>query len=85
MKAIQEDILFSWPELWYLLRAALSFRHPMAVTEIKVLGNTGYYVCPYCLLTMEREFMAFCDRCGQCLDWKLYKKARIVYPKRKQN
>ncbi len=28
--------------------------------------------------TMEREFTHYCDRCGQCLSWKYYKKAVII-------
>ena len=41
-------------------------------------GKTTYYVCPRCKITLEREFMAFCDRCGQKLDWRSYKKAKII-------
>lgn len=43
-------------------------------------GTIGYYVCPACKTTIEREFMCYCDRCGQKLGWKKYKKAKIVYP-----
>lgn len=56
----------------------------MLVNEVMVFntwfGKTGYYVCPHCKITMDREFMSFCDRCGQKLDWKYYKKAKVVYP-----
>ncbi len=49
-----------------------SYRQGMPVTEVVIFpsafGETGYYCCPRCGVTMEREFMAFCDRCGQCLD-----------------
>lgn len=60
-----------------------SYRRGMPVTEMRVscspfYGETGYYVCPRCSITMEREFMAFCDRCGQKLDWKDYKKVRKI-------
>ena len=27
---------------------------------------------------MEREFIHYCDRCGQCLSWKHYRKALII-------
>ena len=59
----------------------MDYRIKMPVTEVMLFpdGNS-YYVCPRCHMTMEREFMNFCDRCGQRLDWKGYKKARIVYP-----
>ena len=85
MKASQQDISLSLSGLWYLLLAVTSYRQPMPVREVKVLVNTGYYVCPRCSLTIEREFMSFCDRCGQCLNWKYYKKAKIVYPDRTQS
>ena len=54
----------------------------MCVKERMVFSNissqTTYYVCPRCQTTMEREFMSFCDRCGQKLDWRGYKKAKII-------
>ena len=71
--------------LWNLFLYSMSFRLGMQVTEVMVVpsglyGETGYYVCPRCSITMEREFMAYCDRCGQRLDWKHYKKAKVIYP-----
>lgn len=62
------------------LAAALGYRRPMPVARILVLGAGGYPLCPRCGLTMDREYMAFCDRCGQRLDWRRYKKAALVYP-----
>ena len=66
---------------------SISFRFPMTVTEVMVFetlhGKTGYYVCPRCNITMEREFVSFCDRCGQHLNWKGYKKAKVIYPENK--
>lgn len=61
------------------------YRRGMLVTEVMVFssplyGKTGYYVCPRCSVTLEREFMSFCDRCGQRLDWKDYKKAKVIQP-----
>ncbi len=85
MKARQQDISVSLPGLWHFFQAVLSFRQPMPIAEVKVLLGSGFYVCPRCSLTIDREFMAFCDRCGQCLDWRHYKKARIIYPNRKQS
>ena len=67
----------------FLLWSA-GFRFPMPVTEVMVFetvhGKTGYYVCPRCKITMEREYASFCDRCGQRLHWKNCKKAKKVYP-----
>ena len=60
------------------------FRSAIRVTEVMVFsspyyGETEYYVCPRCGITIEREFMHFCDRCGQKLDWKDFQKAKKVY------
>ncbi len=38
----------------------------------------GYYVCPRCGCLLDREFIRFCDRCGQRLDWSDYKKVIII-------
>lgn len=64
--------------------SARSYRRPMAVRELMVFPDikqdTSFYVCPRCHVTMEREFMCYCDRCGQRLNWAQYEQARIVYP-----
>lgn len=63
--------------------ALSGWRIPMPVTELKMLcdcfGQPAYYVCPRCGLTMEREFMSYCDRCGQRLGWRNYQNAKIIY------
>jgi len=55
-------------------RTYASYRRPMIVREALLLpcahGEELYYVCPRCGLGMEREFVSFCDRCGQRLDWR---------------
>lgn len=53
------------------------YRIPMQVTHLRKFCNTSYYVCPRCNITMEREFMAYCDQCGQCLGWKHYRNAVV--------
>ncbi len=67
-----------------MLLALASYRLPMPVSELKVfpecMGRPAYYTCPRCGLTMEREFMNFCDRCGQRLGWRGYRHVKIVYP-----
>ena len=40
---------------------------------MRLYSTTSYYICPRCNVTMEREFIAYCDRCGQCLNWKNYR------------
>ena len=65
-----------------------SYRYPMLVKEVIVFpelpNEGGYYFCPRCQTTMERDFMKYCDRCGQCLDWSQYEQAEVVYPGRKK-
>ena len=61
------------------------YRKPMRVNEImmfssSVNGENGYYVCPKCKITLEWEFMDFCDRCGQKLDWDGCENAKVIYP-----
>ena len=52
---------------------ALSYRLAIAVTEtFKSREGYEYPVCPRCGITLEREYQAYCDRCGQALDWKKY-------------
>ncbi len=56
-----------------------SFRLPMAVSEVYLFRNgDAYPVCPRCRITLEREYQAYCDRCGQALDWSDYEKALVV-------
>ena len=58
----------------------LLYRTPMAVTEVCVLpaSQLSFPVCPRCKRTFEREYQAYCDRCGQRLLWKGFHKAAIT-------
>ena len=63
----------------------IRYRQKMRIREVMVFsspvyGKIGYYVCPRCSTTLEREFMPFCDRCGQRLDWRGYRKAKKICP-----
>ena len=64
----------------------MSFREPMPVTHIRCFrwpcGITSFPICPQCGVTMEREYQSFCDRCGQCLEWKGFPKATIILPEK---
>ena len=64
----------------------MAFREPMPVTHIRCFhffhGLTGFPVCPQCGRTLEREYQPYCDRCGQCLDWKGFSKATIILPQK---
>lgn len=61
----------------------LAYRVPMMVKDMVAFyhfpEDDVYYRCPRCQQLLEREFIAYCDRCGQCLDWRDYKKARLTY------
>lgn len=58
----------------------LTYRIPMKVTDVMVFPRWPvddiFYRCPRCQKLLNREFMAYCDCCGQCLDWRDYKKAK---------
>lgn len=55
--------------------SAESYRLPMLVTHLRIFRHASYFICPRCKMTMEREYMAYCDRCGQCLSWKYLSEA----------
>ena len=57
-----------------------TYRQPMPVTQRTVFSHAGkdYYICPRCNVTLDREFVSYCDRCGQHLDWTGYKAAEVV-------
>lgn len=66
----------------------MTYRTPMMVNEAmifcKAFTDDLYYRCPRCQTFLARDFIAYCDRCGQCLDWRDYKKARRTYFKSKR-
>lgn len=63
----------------------LSYRFSMQVIHYnRYVNYNGIYVafpvCPRCHNSIEREYQAFCDRCGQKLNWDVFKYA-VLYPK----
>lgn len=89
MKLAEREDTLSSAGLWSLLLLIISYRAPMPVTELMAFETRQrkdyYYVCPRCRITLEREFVAYCDRCGQHLGWKGYKKVKVVRPGRDRN
>ena len=75
------DLLIPTP-----MQQELTFRAPMRVTQVRCLrwpcGIVSFPVCPRCRITLEREYQAFCDRCGQCLSWKNFSKATVILPEK---
>ena len=51
----------------------LAYHVPMKVTKAVIFlrwpKDNIFYRCPRCQQLLEREWMAYCSRCGQCLDW----------------
>lgn len=52
----------------------------MPVKEVLYFAreNISFPRCPNCHLTMEREYVRFCDRCGQKLDWSNFRDVSII-------
>ena len=64
-----------------IAKRAIRYRIPMEVTHVMEFPKKNYYpVCPHCQKTIEREYMSFCDRCGQKLGWSKFDEATVVYP-----
>jgi hypothetical protein len=62
-----------------------AYRHPRQVREYVLYQSTfgnasAFFLCPRCDLTLDRDYQAFCDRCGQCLNWKRIEKAELRAP-----
>ena len=80
-----QEISLSPEILWRSFIYFAGYRIELFVKEVMVFPNgEAYYVCPKCNITLEREFMAYCDRCGQRLGWKDYKKAKVIRPGRRK-
>lgn len=60
----------------------ITYRFPLTVQFYIFLGNEEYPVCPRCRCSLEREYMNFCDRCGQKLIWKNYGRTKRIAPNR---
>ena len=64
---------------------AVGYRTPMRVTAMRGYKMQGkqkavntYPICPRCETTMEREYQAYCDRCGQALDWTGFSHVPVI-------
>ena len=89
MRAVREQAnMRTLTDFSVFFRLLMTYRVPMMVQDVMVfrrfLENDIYYLCPRCQVLLEREFMAYCDRCGQCLDWRDYQKAKRTYAKPKR-
>ena len=61
---------------------AVSYRMPRFVTKVIQFSSEEYCfpICPRCEISIDREYVSFCDRCGQRLDWRRLDDAEIVFP-----
>lgn len=49
---------------------SVSYRIARPVTRVvRMQYGSCYPVCPRCFCSMDREYTAYCDRCGQHLSW----------------
>ena len=66
----------------------LSYRVPMRVKDAILLPRRPhdyiFYYCPRCQHLLERDFVAYCCSCGQCIDWHGYQKAKLTRFKPKE-
>ena len=62
---------------------AVSYRIPRKVSQaLQFKDGNVFPVCPRCEITLDREFVRFCDRCGQRLLWLYYEENCIITPQR---
>ena len=67
-----------------LFTEAVTYRVPLPVIKVIAYTNDVYPICPRCDVSLEREYMSFCDRCGQKLNWDFFDYAKVVSPKYKK-
>lgn len=57
----------------------LSYRADMVVRQQLRLPNGDLFsLCPRCGGFLEREYMRFCDHCGQKLNWQFLSHCTII-------
>ena len=59
--------------------SAILYRLPLPVTKVLVFScGYSYPICPRCDCTVDREYMRYCDRCGQHLSWEVFDHAKVI-------
>ena len=59
--------------------SAILYRIPLPVTKVLILlHGDSYPICPRCNCTVDREYVSYCDRCGQHLNWELFDRATVI-------
>lgn len=55
-----------------------SFRLALPVTQIIRYPNGSHYpICPRCGRSLDREYLSYCNSCGQHMCWKRFRTAKI--------
>ena len=63
--------------------AAYLYRMPIQVRGRLIFPNgDSYPICPRCDDLVDREYLRFCNQCGQRLEWSFFDSAQIVYAPR---
>ena len=56
----------------------IAYRQPLLIEEcIEIANGDTYPLCPKCQCTLNREYQAYCDRCGQKLSWRRFYRVKI--------
>lgn len=58
--------------LWGTAIQEIGYRIEISVRQSRFYGIDRYPICPRCGISLEREFMKFCNNCGQKLGWDKY-------------
>lgn len=57
----------------------LEYRIPKKINKRICFKNGDVYsICPGCERILDREYMAFCDCCGQKLSWRGFSRIKIT-------
>lgn len=55
-----------------------SFRLALPVTQVILFPSGACYpICPRCGRSMDREYLNYCNSCGQHICWKKFGAAKI--------
>ena len=60
----------------------LAYRKPKRVRTVICFSSSSngmFAVCPTCNRLLDREYMGYCDVCGQKLCWRDIEHAEIIY------
>lgn len=69
-----------------ILIEAVSYRIPRPVTSgLQYPSGDIYPLCPRCDRSLDREYMEFCNCCGQHLSWRGLAFATVIQTPRKKS